>query len=124
MTDRRVGKLAAASRLGRIFTYLAMYMIEPFGLAIIRLQLIIRNRPGRRDSTVMFYLAKIFFAESEKRRAIEFSIAAHVVIGVRMKLATIGVPPKLFGIVAAPRIHFQGVPVFFFARNKWTALEQ
>src|SRR5262249_40766235 len=117
MTDSRVGKLAAASRLGRIFTHLAMYMIEPFGLAVIRLQLIIRNRPGRRDSAVMFYLAKIFFTESEKCSAIKFGIAADIIIGVRMKLATVDVPPKLFGIVAATRIHLQGIPILFFARN-------
>ena len=72
----------------------------------------------------MFYLAKIFFAEPEQRRAIKFRIAADVIIGVRMQFAAVGVAPKLFRVVAATRIHLQRVPVLFLARNKWTALEQ
>ena len=72
----------------------------------------------------MFDLAKIFFAQPEKRRAIEFGVAADVVIGVRMQLVPVGVPPKLFGVVAALRIHLQRVPVFFLARHEWPALEQ
>src|SRR6516162_427671 len=114
MTDRRVGKLAAASRLGRIFTYLAVYMIEPFGLAVIRLELIIRNRPGRRDSTVMFYLAKILFAEPEQCRAIKLGVATNVIIGVWMQLAAVRVAPTFFRVVATTRIHLQGIPILFF----------
>ena len=72
----------------------------------------------------MFDLAKIFFAKTEKRRAIEFSIAADVIIGVRMQLAAVGVPPKLFRVVAAACIHLQRIPVLFLARNEWTSLEQ
>ena len=72
----------------------------------------------------MFYLAKIFFAETKQRRAIKFRVAADIIIGVRMQLGAIGVAPKLLGVVAAMRIHLQRVPVFFLARNKWTSLEQ
>src|ERR1700757_4123911 len=72
----------------------------------------------------MFDLAKILFAQAEKCSAIKFRVAAHIIICVRVQLAAVGITPKLFCIVASTSIHFQRVPILFFAWNEWTPLDQ
>src|SRR5206468_7898858 len=103
---------------------MAMHMIDAFSLGVIRLQLGVRNWPGRRDAAVVFDFAKILLAQAEKRRAVKFGVATHVIIRVWMQLSAVGIAPELLRVVAAARIHLQRVPVLFLARNKWTALEQ
>src|ERR1041385_112100 len=65
VTDRRIRKCPASVRLSGIFPGFAMYMINAFCLGVVRLQLAIRNRPGRRESAEMFYLTEVFFTEPE-----------------------------------------------------------
>src|SRR5215475_90395 len=86
VTNRRIRKCTAAARFGKVFPGFTMHMVNAFRFGVVWLQFVVRNRPGWRDSTEMFYLAKIFFAESEKCSAIKFSIAPDIIIGVRMKL--------------------------------------
>ena len=124
VTDCEIRERAAAMRLSGIFAIFAVDMINAFSLGVIRLQFIVRNRPGRRDPTGMFYLAEILFAETEQRRAIKFGVSTDVIIGVWMQLAAVRVAPKFFRVVAAMCIHLQGIPILFLARNKWTAFEQ
>src|SRR5262249_18067389 len=115
---------SAPIRLGGIFADFTVNVVSAFSLGVVRLQLAVRNRPGRRDSSEMFYLAKIFFAETKQRCAVKFRIAADIIIGVRMQLTAIGVAPQLLRVVATARIHLERTPVLFFAPDEWTALKQ
>ena len=107
VTDRGIQKCTTAVRLSGIFSGFAMHVVNAFGVGVVRLQLSVRNRPGRRDPAEMFYLSKIFFTETKQRRAVKFGVAADIIIRVRMQLCPIDVPPKLFGVIAAAGIHLQ-----------------
>jgi hypothetical protein len=51
--DRRRGIGAAAKRPGRVDASFAVHVIEALGLGIIRLHLLIADRPRGRDAVVM-----------------------------------------------------------------------
>src|SRR5262245_8838665 len=69
-------------------------------------------------------LTEVFFPETEQRRAVEFRIAADVVIGVRMELFAILVVPHLFGLVLSFEVYGAGIPVVFFTRNVSAAFQE
>src|SRR4051812_44000687 len=71
----------------------------------------------------MVHHAEILSAQTEQRRAVEFRIAAHIIVGVRMQLFAIGIKPMLFGLVLAFYVHQLCVPIRLFARNKVAALK-
>src|SRR5258707_10852072 len=83
MTDRRMWIGTARRGFRGIFAALAVHVIQPFGLQVVRLQVVIGNRPRRRSPSKMLDLTKIFSAQTEQRRAVEFGISANVVIRMR-----------------------------------------
>src|SRR5206468_9406385 len=72
----------------------------------------------------MFDFAKVLLAQAEKRRAVKFGVAAHVIIRVWMQLSSVGISPELLRVVAAMRVYFERVPVLFLARHERTALDE
>src|SRR5713226_8841598 len=82
MTDRRMWIGTARCGFRGIFATLSMHVIQPFGLQVVRLQVIVGNRPRRGNPSKMLDLTEIFAAETEQRRAVEFGISAYVVIRV------------------------------------------
>src|SRR6266480_5422706 len=107
---------AASLWLGWILTDSTVDMINALGFGVIRIELAVRDRPGRRSAAEMFNLAKIFFPQTEERGSIEFRVTANVIIGVRMQFCAVCVTPKLLRVVAAMRIHLQRVQ-FSFSRG-------
>ena len=69
VTDWRMRIRSAGKGFSGILTPLAMDVVEALRLQIVRLEVVIRNRPGRRDASEMPNFAKIFTAEAEKRGA-------------------------------------------------------
>src|SRR5207247_8772626 len=84
MTDRRVRIRFAGWWFGWVFAALTVDVVEIFGLSVIRFEVVVRNRPCRRDAAVVFDLAEILAAQPEQCRAVELGIAPDVVIRVRM----------------------------------------
>src|SRR5581483_1658061 len=123
MADRRMRVRRAAARLGGVFAGVAVHMIEPFGFAVERLQIVVADLPGRRDAAVVLDLAEVFLAQSEQRRAEKFGVAADVIVGVRMKLLAVLVVPFFFGLIFSLEIDRARVPVVFFSRHVVAALE-
>ena len=95
----RIG--TARPRFGRIFAALAVHVIHVLGLRVVRLQIVVGDRPGRRDSAMMPDLAEVLLAQTEERRAVELGVAADVIVGVRMQLLAVAVVPVLLGLVLA-----------------------
>src|SRR5262252_8697493 len=52
--DRRAGIRSACRRFGRVDPMLAMYLVEVLGFAIVRLEILICERPSRGSAAVMF----------------------------------------------------------------------
>ena len=109
-------------RLGRIFAPRAVDMVEMFGLRVVRLQFVIADGPCGRDSTMVPEFTEIFFTQAEERRSIELGVTTNVVVGVRMKVFAISVFPMFGSLVLAMNIHFEGIPVIFFALDVIAAL--
>src|SRR5215813_7948515 len=94
------------------------------GLSVIRLQLVVADRPGRRDSSVMANLTKVFFAQTKESSAVELRVTTNEIIGVRMKFPTFAVSPRLFRVVFSFEVYSAGAPIVFFTRNVIAALEK
>jgi hypothetical protein len=62
---------------------------------------------------MMFNFPEILFAKSKQGGTVEFRIAAHVVVGMRMKRIAILVLPHLFCLILAFDIHSSRGPVVF-----------
>ena len=67
---------------------------------------------------------EILFAESEQGRAEKLRVTADVVVGVRVQLFAVPVPPHFRGLVLALGIDRAGIPVVLLARHIVTAFEQ
>src|SRR5882724_6150525 len=117
MTDRRMWIGTACRGLRGIFAALAVHVIQPFGLQIVRLQVIVGNRPRRGNPSKMLDLTEILPAQTEQRRAVEFGISAHVVIRVRMERLSLLVAPFFFCLILALHIDRARIPVGLLAGN-------
>ena len=124
VTYSRILVGSAGVRFSRILTTIPVHVIEMFGLRVVRLQFIVADWPGRRGPAVVSNLAKIFFAQTEQRGAVEFRVAADVIICVWMEGFAVLVVPGFFRVVLRVEIYSPRAPVIFLARHIVAALEQ
>src|SRR5258705_11064516 len=73
---------------------------------------------------MMTNLAKIFFAKTKQRRAVEFRVAADEIVRMRVQLFAVNVAPGLFGVVLSVKVDRAGAPVVFLARHVVPTFEQ
>ena len=95
----------------------AVNVIKFLGLGVIRFEFVVADRPGRGDSAKMLQLAKVLFSQTKQRRAVEFRVAADVIVGMRVQFFAGGIQPGFFGLVFAIEVDCFGIPVIFFPRN-------
>ena len=62
-----------------------MHMEQPFGFGVIGLERLVFERPGGRDAVLVADFVEIALAQAQQRRAIDFGIAADVIVQARMK---------------------------------------
>src|SRR6516162_6230991 len=114
----------ARRRFGRIHAVLAVDVIELLGLAVIGLEIGIANRPGGRDPAMVPDLAEILLAQAEQRSAVEFGVAADVIMDAGLESSTV------FAVPGLPRLVFRlykdsgRVPVVALSWQEIAALEQ
>src|SRR6266849_11123824 len=70
MAHRRPGIRGTGFWFGRIFSAVPVYLIEILGQRVVRLQLVIADRPCWRDATVVAQFADSLFAETEQSSAV------------------------------------------------------
>ena len=114
----------ARPRLGRIDAALAVDLIEVLGLRVVRLELVVADRPRRRDAAVVANLAEVLLAQPEQRGAVELGVAADVVVGVRMERLAVLVLPHFLGVVLRLDVDRPRAPVVLLAADVVAALEQ
>ena len=110
--------------LGRIDAALAVHLIQVFGLRVVRLELVVADRPRRRHAAVVTNLAEVLFAKPEQRRAVELGVAADVVVRVRVERLAVLVLPHLLGVVFRLDVDRPRAPVVLFAADVVAAFEQ
>src|ERR1043166_8555919 len=118
-----IGVRRAGPGLRWIFTAIAVYLIERLGFCVIRLQLVVADRPGRRDSAVMSNLTKVFLSQTKESSAVELRVTTNEIIGVRMEFRAFAIAPRLFRVVFAFEIYGPRAPVVLLTRNVIAALE-
>src|SRR5271165_1449677 len=123
MTDGGPGIGSVGRWFGRIFSAVSVHLIQILGLGIVRLQIVITDRPSGRDATVMAQFAEIFLAQPEQSSTVKLGIAADVVVGMRMEFLAIPVEPRLFRVVVGVDVDDLWIPVRFLARNIVAALK-
>jgi hypothetical protein len=123
VADRRVWVWAACGRVGRVFAALAVDMVEMLRLKIVGFKIVIGDRPGGRDAPVVADLAEVFFAKTEEGGAVEFGIAPHIIVRVRVELFAVRVMPLLFSLIPAFEVYDARRPVLFLARDVASALD-
>src|SRR5262245_36803397 len=114
----------AGPRLRRIFTAIAVHLVEVLSFGVVRFQFVITNWPGRRDAAVMTKLAEVLFAQTKQRRAIKLGIAADVIVRMWMQLLTVRIAPSLFGVVLAFEVDGARAPIVLLAGHVIAAFEQ
>ena len=121
--DRRERVGAAGPRLGRVLGVVAVDLVELLRLRVVRLELVVRDRPRRRDSVVVAQLAEVLAPEPVQRRTVELRLAADVVVDARLEGLALLVVPRLLRDVAVLDEDLVGVPVLDLARQPVAALE-
>src|SRR5215470_7138331 len=123
MADSGPGIGRVGRRFGWIFAAIAVNLVEILGLRVVRLQIVIADRPRWGDPAVVAEFAEVFLAQAEKCRAIELGIAADVIVRVRMEVLAVFVEPGFLGVVVGVDVYNLGVPVCLLARNVVAPLE-
>src|ERR1700739_1980106 len=82
-------------RLGWILARHAVHLKQLLGTTIPRLQHFIAKRPCRRNAIPVFKRREISFAVADQHGAIEFRVAANVVVVPWIKAAAVRVKPGL-----------------------------
>ncbi len=70
----------ARGRLGGVDAMLTVHVVELLGLRVVRLEVLIAQRPGRRDATGVLDLAEVLPSQAEQRRAVELRVASDVLV--------------------------------------------
>jgi hypothetical protein len=123
VTDGWIFVRRAGPGLRRIFTTVAVHVVEMFGFRVIRFQLVVADGPGGRETAVMANLAEIFLTQAEERRAVKFGVAADVIVCMRMKFLAVSIAPRFFRVVLAFEIDGARAPVVLLTRNVVAAFE-
>jgi hypothetical protein len=122
--DRGERERRGARRLGRVFARLAVHEVELLGLGVVRLELVVGDRPRGRHAAVVADLSEVLLAQPEQDRAVELGVAADEVLLVRRERRAVLVVPLLAGQVSLAEEHLAAVPVLRLARQVAAALEQ
>ncbi len=122
--DRRERVRPARGRLGRILAARAVHLVELLGLRVVRLELVVGDRPGGRDPVVVAELAEVLLAQAVERRAVQLGRAADEVVDLRLERLAIPVDPRVRRDVAVVDEDVLRQPVLRLARQPVASLEQ
>jgi hypothetical protein len=98
--DGRVGERPRRRRLRRVLAALAVDEVQPFGLGVVGLEVVVGQRPGGRDARVVADLVEVALAQAEEDRAVELGVAADEVLLVGAEGVAVPVDPLLAAEVA------------------------
>ena len=109
--DSRERILTAGWPLRRVLAVVAVDLIEVLGTRVPGLELVVRDRPGRRDPVVVAKLTEILGSEPVQGGAVELGLAPDVVVDAGLEPLAPVVVPGLLGDVAVLDEDLVGIPV-------------
>ena len=95
----------ARRRLGRVLSARAVHVVELLRERVVRLQLVVGDRPRRRDAVVVLQLAEVLLAEPVQRGAVQLRRASHEVVHPRLEGLAARVVPRVRRDVAVVHEH-------------------
>ena len=122
--DGRERILRARESFRWILAVVAVHLVVVLGLRVVRLELVVRDRPRGRDTVVVLQLAEVPGAQPVERGAVELRRPAHEVVDLRLERLALLVVPRVLGHVAVVDEHVLGEPVLRLAGQPVAALEQ
>ena len=114
--DRRVRIRSARGRLGRVLPARPVHLVSLLRERVVRLELVVRDRPGGRDAVVMADLSEVLLAEPVERGAVELRRAADEVVDSWLERLAVRVVPRVRRHVAVVDEHRLRQPVLELAR--------
>ena len=122
--DGRKWVWRAGVRLGRVLAPRAVHLVQLLGLCVVRLEVVVGDRPGRGRAVVVDQLTEILLTEAVERRAVELRVAANEVVDLRLERLPFGVIPGVLGYVLVVDEDVLREPVGGFAGEPVAPLEQ
>jgi hypothetical protein len=104
-------------RLGGVLAALAVDMVLMLSLVVIRLEVLIGDRPLRRDPAEVTNLPEVLSSQPKERSTIKFRIASDVVVGVGMQILAVAILPHFLCLILPAKVYSGGAPVVFLARD-------
>ena len=98
--ERREGVRRTRGRLCRVLTACAADLVELLGERVVRLELLVLDRPGRRDAALVLELTEVLLAEAVERGSVELGRSADEVVDLRLERLVLLVVPGVLGDVA------------------------
>ena len=124
VADRRERVGRRGRRLGRVLPARAVDLVALLGERVVRLELVVGDRPRRRDPVVVGQLAEVLRAQPVERGAVELRRAADVVVDLGLERVVVLVVPGVRRHVAVLDEDVVRLPVRRLAREPAAALEQ
>jgi len=122
--DRRMRVRPTGGRLGRVLAAGAVHLVELLRLRVVRLELVVGDRPRRRQPVVVPQLAEVLLAQAIQRRPVQLRGSADEVVDLRLERRAALVEPRVRRHIAVLDEHVLRQPVLRLARQPIAALEQ
>src|ERR1700754_5043417 len=81
----RVAILCGRRGIVRIDAPRTVHVVLPLRIAVVTLEVRVRERPCRRRSAVMFDFTEVIFAQAKERAAVELRVATDTIVRERAK---------------------------------------
>src|SRR4029077_15975938 len=98
-------------------------IIHLLGARVVRLQVLVGDRPGRRNAVMMVQLTEILASQPIERSAEQFGRAADEVVHLWLKWPAVTVMPGIGGYVPVLLEYRRRIPVLHLALEPVAALE-
>ena len=121
---RGPGVLLAPSTFGRVFTMVAVHLVEPLGLRVVRLEIVVRQWPGRGQSVDVLQVAEVLGTEPVQRSPVHLRRTADEVVHLRLERGAVSVVPRVGRDVLPLDEDLVGIPVRHLTREEVAAFEQ
>ncbi len=122
--QRRERVLGAGERFGGVLAPNAMDAVQPLRAGVVRLQVVVADRPCGRDAVVVTNGAEVLAAHAVERGAVELGRAAHEVVDLGLERLPLLIAPRVGRDVAVVHEDRLREPVLDLAGQPVAPLQQ